>query len=121
MIDSATLREWARAHGIQVPSRGRLPASTRVRYEQWREGALNRERSGEFTRWELLIIEEVSGVPSRGRFWGGYGGEPVTDYERRTTPVHSRPPAGTKGRYMPPPTRTLQEAIDLVKAQAKRQ
>jgi hypothetical protein len=72
---------------------------------------LNAERPfKEFSLAENLIIEEVSGVPWRGNFWGGFGGDPVTNEE-----VQSSAPSFASGRYMPPAAHTLQEAIELVK------
>jgi hypothetical protein len=71
---------------------------------------LNAERSfDDFSLGELLIIEELSGVPFRGTGWGGFG-DPVTDEEVRAS---ARSP--DRNRYMPPATHTLQEAIELVK------
>jgi hypothetical protein len=46
---------------------------------------LNAERGfGEFDLVEHLIIEEYSGVPFRGTFWGGFG-DPVR--MKRYTPL----------------------------------
>jgi hypothetical protein len=72
---------------------------------------LNAERKfDEFSSDEHLIIEELSGVTFQGTGWGGFG-DPVTDEE-----VHTSVASPDRDRYMPPPTRTLQEAIELVKS-----
>lgn len=62
-----------------------------------------------FSPPEIWAIEELSGFEFRGRFWGGFG-DPVTDEE-----VKASAPDPARRRYMPPPTRTLYEAVELVK------